>query len=257
MKALPSSETLSPGFVKRLKPAFQKAYFDIPAALRRRTAHFVARAGKTTIDPTRLLQFALLRAVVENQFQGDAVGAEQTRQARAETKGKLHGFNRGYRDPATAEKLYQSGRRASQRIDASLTGLLKRWDNCLKVIQTNRSKLPTHLQRRLSDENLASLRLARRTLTDVQRHVAADTLEPKRRESQLTEELQTILLWDQVVPPYKQKMGDMHQLSNIWGLSGARKRATFRAILIRLRSRGKTFRSPVGTRPFSMFAEET
>jgi hypothetical protein len=79
LNVLASSNTLSPDFVKRLKPALRKAYFDVPEALQGRTADFVARGGETTIDPSRLLMFALLRAVAENQFQGDAVGAEHPR----------------------------------------------------------------------------------------------------------------------------------------------------------------------------------
>jgi hypothetical protein len=216
----------------------------------------VRAARSRRIDPNRVVRYAFLYATAERQTQSDAVSDEHTRRAKRELAGEIHGFAGGYREDAEATRLFRSGRRALQQIQASLDALLGRWRAFEQVVGKHRSELPVHVQPRFADSALSKLgkRLHNMRVAIVleEEDLTSERDGEQNRHSVIT---QTYIWWRLVLGPYSGKWSDMHQLARTWRMSPSLSLKDFQTVVNRS-SKGAVSVSPLGSPWDSVLSEK-
>jgi hypothetical protein len=144
--------------LSRLDPKRAELYSQSPSALASRITVLVTAALLDSVRPDRLLKYAFLHASAEQLARGSEVSKQHGVRSKAELAGAPHGFDAGYSDMAEAKRRYRQGRRARQQVKASFEAAVKSWLAFTAVAQRHRSEPPEHLQSRLSDETLHTVR---------------------------------------------------------------------------------------------------
>jgi hypothetical protein len=218
----------------RLDATLAKLYSQLSPGLSSRIARLVNRALPFGIHPDRLVKYAFLYATAEQQAQGSAVSKNHVVRAKHELAGQIHGLPSGYQDLAEAKRIYRRGRRARQQVQASLGGLLKQWQKFEQVVQRHRSELPLHLQSRFSNASLRNLEKVFHSMKSTLVLDEDDLVNEKRPERELSAIAQTYIWWCSVMPPYRGKWRDMHQLAFMWKMSPTESVKSFPTVVRRM-----------------------
>jgi hypothetical protein len=247
---------LSAKILEQLKPDLRVLCSRLSCELASRIAELLSRAVGLRIDPNRLVKYALLLVAAEREVVGAAISSEHTARARAELAGKYHGFEEGYEKQEEARQRHRHGRKARQRIAASLSGVLRSWKKAQHVIGKNRRDLPMHAQTAVSAENL---KVVADALYEIYWSIElgnAHALKGGSREKGSTLSIQTYVLWHNVMPKYKGKWKEMHELARAWRLTRCRGTDSFRLMVLRNSSEVEQLSVPFGRAWMAAFAED-
>jgi hypothetical protein len=242
--------------LSRLDPKRAELYSQIPSALASRITVLVTAALLDSVRPDRLLKYAFLHASAEQLARGSEVSKQHGVRSKAELAGALHGFDAGYSDMAEAKRRYRQGRRARQQVKASFEAAVKSWRDFEAVTRSHRSELPKHLQSRLSDETLHTLRRIYQTL-GIAIVVDEEDLFKEGSGRELSERAQTYIWWLFVMARYRGKWNDMHKLAYTWKMSPAESVAYFRTVVDRMGKRTSVIAYPFGKAWDSVLSEDS
>ena len=243
--------------LSRLDPKLAELYSQIPFELASRITVLVRAALKESIQPNRLLKYAFLYASAEQLTRGNEVSRQHGVRAKAELAGALHGFDAGYSDMAEAKRRYRQGRRARQQVKASFEAMEKSWRGFEAVAQRHRSELPEHLQSRLSDETLHTVRRIYQTVGIAIVIDEEDLFREEGSGRELSERAQTYVWWRFVMAPYRGKWNDMHKLAYTWKISPAESVTYFRTVIDRMCKRPSVIAYPFGKAWDSVLSEDS
>jgi hypothetical protein len=258
LKSNPHLPTDLPQQVRwRLDPKLAELYSQIPSVVASRSAALVRAALPCGIRPNRLLKYAFLHASAEQLTRGNEVSKQHRVRSKAELAGALHGFDAGYSDMAEAKRRYRQGRRARQQVKASFEAAVKSWRGFEAVAQRHRSELPKHLQSRLSDEMLHTVRRRYQSMGIAIVIDEEDLLSEEASGRELSERAQTYIWWRFVMAPYRGKWNDMHKLASTWKMSPAASVRNFRTAVDRMCKRPSVIVYPFGKAWDSVLSEDS
>ena len=248
--------------LKNLDPKVKEALTQLPPAMHSRLSELLKQAAalKLPVDkeiqPNRLVKYALLLVTAERELQGAAVSTEHTARARAELLGEKHGFEHGYERVAEAQQIHRRGRQARQCIEASLGRVLKTWREATRVIHKYRAQLPVSALRAVCNPRLEVIENG---LRDMRRAVSLDTTLTRPANSSGSSSTRSILacrLWDTLIPRYRCKWREMHELARTWRLTKTDSIESFSSIVRKRRvgMEGMTIR--LGSAWMKLFSED-
>lgn len=247
--------------IEQLKPKLRELYSKLPPALCSRIRELLDRADDprvkaSRVDPNRLLKYAWLLVVAEREVEGAAISRGHAERTRAELAGEYHGFEKGYQENTEAWRRYRQGRKARQRIAASLVGVLGNWEKAERVIRRNRPELPEQAQAAVSDEKL---RTVSNGFNDMRQAMALGEAYPRKASSskdESTRSIHTYMLWHNVMPNYKRKWGDMHELALVWKLTASQTTDSFRLVVLKSCAKINKLPVPFGSVGMAALSED-
>ena len=246
---------LPQGFLKELNPKLVELYSSMSTARASRINVLIRKAPHAAISPTRIFKYAFLFARAESQVQGDDVSEDHEARSRLELAAALHGLPADYSDPAEVIRRYKAGRRARQQIRASIDAVVGECRALEQVVQRHRAELPLHLQSRFTDKTLSDIQKILHSVGNATVLDEEDLVNKKAGERKLSVTAQTYVWWRFVLPTYRGKWNDMHQLAFAWKMSPSESVKEFRSVVERI-CKSATPRFPLETSLESVLSEK-
>jgi hypothetical protein len=225
---------LPQGFLDNLDPKLVELYTSVSLARASRIEALVRKALHLAISPARLFKYAFLLEHAESQMQGEEVSEDHKARSQLELAAALHGLPADYPDPAEVMRRYKAGRRARQQIKASIDAVVGEWRRLEQVVQRHRAKLPLHLHSRFTNETMSDVQKVLHKMGNATVLDEEDLVNKKDGERKLSPTAQTYVWWRSVLPTYRGKWNDMHQLAFAWKMSPTASVKRFRFVVERI-----------------------